>query len=296
MNFVRCWGLTLTIIIAVIPAHTQGLSRIEDRGSPVVADSGLTSTCDKIFSGLTRAVRPWDASLLVIGGFDLYRSQHDGGSTPFPPFGIDRQLTESLGRTDGGESPGSRLQTARFQQMILGGQFLITALLDVTKKAKVTPTDYERTFVFAKAMVYAHALTEFAKNLIARDRPDGSDQRSFFSGHASGAFVTSAFLSREISDWIDGMEFAQGSPAARTAAKASAYTIAYGWAVYVAYSRIYDRKHYLSDVLVGGIVGSAVAHILYNVHFDEADGSESTGLHLNIVPAPTPVVKVVYWF
>ena len=107
MNFVLSRGLTLTLIIAVIPSHIYGSPRIEGNGSPAGADSSRTSTCDKFFLGLTRAVRSWDASLLVIGGFDLYKSQRDGGGTPFPPFGIDRRLTESLGRTDGGESPGS---------------------------------------------------------------------------------------------------------------------------------------------------------------------------------------------
>jgi hypothetical protein len=38
----------------------------------------------------------------------------------------------------------------------------------------------------------------------------------------------------------------------------------YGWAGYVGYSRIKDKKHYLSDVLVGAAAGSLISYFIYD--------------------------------
>ncbi len=296
MRLAHPFVLVLIFVLTAFPAHPQVPCPVKETATPPSGRSAGEPPCTKIVAGLSQSVRPWDVSLLVIGGFDLYRYRRDGGGTPLSPFGIDREVTESIGRTDGGESLGSRLSAAKTQISILGGQLLVTTFLDFTGNARVTSKDYERTFVFAKAMAYTFALTELAKNLIARERPDGSDERSFFSGHASGAFVTSAFLSREIDHWIDGMDFARESTAARMLAKGGAFTLAYGWATYVAYSRVYDRKHYLSDVVIGGIVGTACAHILYKAHFDEQDESDGTGFRLEIIPWSPPTVSLVFRF
>jgi hypothetical protein len=296
LGLARSLWLTLSFTMVFCPMRAQVVQPGQEPATPPSGQSTQESSCTKIATGLSESVRPWDVSLLVIGGFDLYRYRRDGGGTPLSPFGIDREVTESIGRTDVGESFGSRLSAAKTQVSILGGQFLITAFLDMTGNARVTSKDYERTFVFAKAMAYTFVLTELAKNLISRERPDGSDERSFFSGHASGAFVTSSFLSREIDHWIDGMDFARESATARFLVKGSAFTLTYGWAAYVAYSRVYDRKHYLSDVVIGGIVGTTCAHFLYNTQCRDADESDAAGLHLNIMPGPAPTVGLVYRF
>jgi membrane-associated phospholipid phosphatase len=39
--------------------------------------------------------------------------------------------------------------------------------------------------------------------------------------------------------------------------------VLYGWAGYVGYSRIHDRKHYLTDVLIGAASGTLVSYLLY---------------------------------
>lgn len=83
------------------------------------------------------------------------------------------------------------------------------------------------------------------------DADQARDLRSFWSGHASSAFYASTFLNlrlraamrRELTaeQW-DSWSWV--SP-----------TVLYGWAGYVAFSRVHAREHWLSDVVVGSVAG-----------------------------------------
>jgi membrane-associated phospholipid phosphatase len=132
--------------------------------------------------------------------------------------------------------------------------------------------DFKHAFLFYKAFIYSRTFTEFVKNFTNRKRPNGVDNRSFFSGHASMTFTASAFLYRELSDYIDELPIAYNDPFLCTALKAAAFTGLYGWAAYVGYSRIYDNKHYFSDVLVGAVVGTLIGNWVYSSYLDNEKG------------------------
>jgi membrane-associated phospholipid phosphatase len=296
VNVIQTLSATLLAWVMVHPAYSQERQDGHDPFMPTTEQCTDSSTFSKISDGFVSALRPWDASLLVLGAFDLYKARYEGGKTPLSPFGIDRQVAKSVGRTDAGELLGSRLSPSKTQLALLGGQFILTTMLDVTGGSNVSAKDYARVLVFGKAMLYNFAVTELAKNLINRTRPDGSDSRSFFSGHVSAAFVNSAFMYRQLDDWIDGMDFARESPTKRTVAKASAFVTLYGWASYVGYSRMHDNEHYLSDVLAAAITGAALGNLIYIAHFGNEKASNSNGLHLNIIPDNPPMVGVEYCF
>jgi membrane-associated phospholipid phosphatase len=82
-----------------------------------------------------------------------------------------------------------------------------------------------------------------------RERPDGSDRRSFPSGHTSGAWTVSTILARR-----HGM--AVGIPA-------------YALASMTAVARMEDRRHYLSDVVAGAAIGLVIGRVVTR---DPADG------------------------
>ena len=77
------------------------------------------------------------------------------------------------------------------------------------------------------------------KFTVQRERPDGSNDLSFPSGHAAGGFAAAAVLSRHYG-W-------------------KAAIPAYIGATYIAASRVHDNKHYLSDVTFGAAMGLAGA-------------------------------------
>jgi len=71
---------------------------------------------------------------------------------------------------------------------------------------------------------------------VRRERPDGSNNLSFPSGHSSVTFATATVIERHLG-WRKAIA-------------------AYAIASYVAMSRIHDDQHYLSDVIFGAAVGS----------------------------------------
>jgi membrane-associated phospholipid phosphatase len=95
-------------------------------------------------------------------------------------------------------------------------------------------------------------VTQGAKWAFGRVRPESTDDawdfdpfsgdESMWSGHSSIAFAMATSLSQDID---------------RTWATVALYTIATG----TAWSRVYDNKHWLSDVVVGAAAGIAGAKL-----------------------------------
>ena len=87
-----------------------------------------------------------------------------------------------------------------------------------------------------QAQILTEMLVEPIKYATNRERPDGSNHRSFPSGHAAVTFAGATVLERHLG-WRKSL---------------LGYTIA----SYVAASRLHDNRHYLSDVVFGAAVGS----------------------------------------
>lgn len=68
--------------------------------------------------------------------------------------------------------------------------------------------------------------------------PDGSDTKSFPSGHTASAFSGAFYIHSRYKNTTQGI-------------------IAYTLASFVAYSRAYAKKHYISDVVAGALISYA---------------------------------------
>lgn len=91
--------------------------------------------------------------------------------------------------------------------------------------------------------------TTAIKRLADRPRPDGSNNYSFPSGHTANAFAAAEFLNqeyRDVSPWIGY----------------AGYTVATATGVL----RMYNNKHWLSDVVAGAGIGIASTKIAYLVY------------------------------
>jgi membrane-associated phospholipid phosphatase len=87
------------------------------------------------------------------------------------------------------------------------------------------------------------------KRLTDRTRPDNSDHHSFPSGHATTAFASAEFLMQEYKDVSRLYGYA-------------GYTVATATAV----MRLYNKKHWLSDVVGGagvGILSTKLSYLIY---------------------------------
>ena len=83
----------------------------------------------------------------------------------------------------------------------------------------------------------AFAATELLKRTVPETRPDESDQRSFPSGHTSVSFAAAATLEKRYGWQI-------GAPAHVLAA-------------FVGVARVKGDRHFVRDVIAGGLIGEA---------------------------------------
>ena len=111
-----------------------------------------------------------------------------------------------------------------------------------------------------------YGVTEASKSIVDRTRPDGSDDRSFFSGHASNSAVCSTLASRNV-------EFISAPGWGKTAVKAGLTALPFftGWA------RVEAGKHYPSDMLIGAAVGNFFG-AFFNDAFLGIDQGELKGI------------------
>ncbi len=88
-----------------------------------------------------------------------------------------------------------------------------------------------------RAVVVASVVVGPVKALVGRQRPDGTDHRSFPSGHSANALAVASAVARG------------HGPAFQAAVYLSAAT--------VPLARLHANRHYLSDVLAGAAIGTA---------------------------------------
>jgi membrane-associated phospholipid phosphatase len=91
------------------------------------------------------------------------------------------------------------------------------------------------------ALAGTNLLVETLKRVVGRQRPDGEQKRSnssFPSSHAANAFALA---------WVLGARWRRGIP------------LFFALALLVAFSRLYLNRHFLSDVVVGALIGVTCA-------------------------------------
>jgi hypothetical protein len=113
----------------------------------------------------------------------------------------------------------------------MGGAFAAFGIGKLIKNPEVESLGRD----LVRAQILTQSITQVIKYSVGRTRPDGSSNNSFPSGHASGTFATATVLQRRYG-WKVGIP-------------------AYGFAAFVAASRLSENKHYLSDVVFGAAIG-----------------------------------------
>ncbi|AMJ66228.1 hypothetical protein AXW84_12875 [Hymenobacter sp. PAMC 26628] len=121
--------------------------------------------------------------------------------------------------------------------------------------------------IIAKSEAIMLSSTFVVKALSHEERPDGSDNLSFPSGHTAQAFLAASIVHTELRDkspWYG----------------IGAYTIATG----VGALRMINEKHWQSDVFAGAGFGILSAHLAYLTHRNRW-GRKSIGRDVGIVPS-----------
>jgi membrane-associated phospholipid phosphatase len=188
--------------------------------------------------------------LLIAGGFAA-------GALAMAPF--DRRLTNAL---QDSSVQGSKVlsKSARGVRLLASpGSLLISGGMFAAGRAFHRPHLADTGLHTLESVLMAEALTDVTKTLAGRRRPFASPddafnyrlggglhddtRRSMPSGHASAAFAAAAAGASEVGHWW---------PAHRTLAA----VVLYSAAGLVGVSRLYNDKHWASDVVVGAGIGA----------------------------------------
>lgn len=107
----------------------------------------------------------------------------------------------------------------------------------------------DRTIIYATSQLISAAFVVPLKHIVKEERPDGSNNLSFPSGHTTTAFSSAQFMFREYKDtnfWLS--------------------ISGYSFAVFTGVYRTINNKHWVSDVVAGagfGILSTELAYWLY---------------------------------
>ncbi len=142
-----------------------------------------------------------------------------------------------------------------------------------------------------EAILVGQAITDVVKGLVGRARPyynpddpynvafgrgfgNNGDYRSFPSGHTTAAFSLAAAMAHEADEHWPQHKFLIG-------------TVLYGGATLAGLSRMYDNKHWASDVVVGAAIGSFSGwKVVRYMHSRPDNFIDRTLLGLRVAPLP----------
>ena len=186
----------------------------------------------------------------------VYAGAFAAGALALAP--VDRELARSL---QGDPQANDFLKSSASGFRLLGhpGTIGITGALYLAGRATDRASVADVGLHTAEAIVFAEVVTVAGKYLAGRARPSrdpdnatnfslgrgvgDDDYQSFPSGHTSAAFAAAAAATGEIGRWW---------PEYRVPAGIALYT----GATLVGVSRMYDNRHWASDVAVGAALGT----------------------------------------
>jgi membrane-associated phospholipid phosphatase len=128
----------------------------------------------------------------------------------------------------------------------------------------------DRTVILVTSFILVNSTVLSLKSLISAKRPDGTSDNSFPSGHSATAFAGAEFLWQEYKDV--SLWYGIGG-----------YIIATGTGIF----RIYNDRHWLSDVAAGagiGILGTKAAYWLNPYLSRKLFGSDNARTTMHFTP------------
>ncbi len=233
-------------VAAVIPAATPAIASdddaarvVEAAGAPVSSSEGVPREDGRRTIGRL----PANLGRSAIGVFhtdNLVPFLVGGGAAGAASF-ADDEVTDSVNSS--GSGWGKKFATAggpMWGSLVVAGMFTAGRLSDHHPRFRAM------TYDMLDAVIVNFSYSEAIKYAVGRERPNGENNQSFPSGHASNAFTLATVVERHYG-WKLGVP-------------------AYVVAGVVGASRIQQDKHYVSDVVAGATLGYIVARTVVRVN------------------------------
>jgi membrane-associated phospholipid phosphatase len=218
---VKCFAATtaVAILFLALPASAQTPTT-----EPAAVQTDEIPSLGQVFTGTLSNFRNLptreNARWLIVGGL--------GAAAAYP---ADRYTTRTLAGSDALHEPLEPGAVVGGTPFGLGAAFATYGIGRAMSQPRVARLGAD----LIQAQLMAETLAFAAKQMVRRERPDGSNY-SFPSGHTAVSFASADILRRTFGWKV-------GAPA-------------YAVASYVAASRIQSRRHYLSDVVFGAALGT----------------------------------------
>ena len=154
-------------------------------------------------------------------------------------------LNEEIKEDSWAENPHKRLHIDNYLQFVPAAAVYGLNIAGIKGKNNFK----DRSFLYLMSNLFLNVSVSSLKRITHVQRPDGTSYESFPSGHTAEAFASAEFLRQEykdVSPW---------------------YGIAgYITATATAVLRIYNNKHWLSDVVTGAGIGIASTKLAYWIY------------------------------
>ena len=186
--------------------------------------------------------------------------------SPLTPNDIDRLDKSTINPIDRYAVSMSSERAGQWSD-ILGSACLLSPLLTLTQP-KAQKNNLQLALIYAETITLTGTIVYLTKCTVKRPRPfvfnpsapqelklNKSARMSFFSGHTALSFASAVFFSTTYSDYSSDNQW-----------DAVIWSSAITTASLVGYFRIRAGKHYVSDVIAGALVGSAIGYGIPALH------------------------------
>jgi len=200
------------------PAQDPADQKAEQKEPPTPPHTGIHALTSGLVEDVKHLPSKQNAFLALLGG-GLAAGVHP----------VDDDVNDRLKGSENVWRPGKYVGYTPVQ---IGAALAVYTYGRMEHQAKVSHLGMD----LLRAQILTSGLTVGLKYSTRRERPDGSNARSFPSGHASITFATATVIERHL-----GWRYS---------------VLGYTIASYVAASRLHDNRHWLSDVVFGSAVGA----------------------------------------
>jgi membrane-associated phospholipid phosphatase len=180
-------------------------------------------------------------------------------------------------------SQESAQKTGEYLNGAVAGAFILSAAVTPTEDDphKKSAGKLKRMGIGIGAFSLTYGVSESLKDQAGRMRPDGSDNDSFPSNHASSASVFATLASRN----LDSLPISHQQ---RNLFRAGLATLVFG----TGWSRVEGKRHYPSDVLAGHAIGHFLGTAISDAFFGP---DHSKDLRLIILPSRKDIMLGLQW-
>lgn len=136
-------------------------------------------------------------------------------------------------------------------------------------------------FEIIQSTIYAMATTQIIKTLFGRERPEFTDDNMSYIGFN---FVDDDYFS--LPSGHTAIAFALSTVLSQNSNSDVLKVISYLPAILTGYSRVYENRHWFSDVVLGGIIGFVTAKYFVTVHEEKNVWVNESPLELFSISIP----------